>query len=134
MESLKLQGMFYLILNYNQFLKVSRGFCCMYIKTPQIFQWRSTISWNKDCYQYFSDFFKIHWRNLVAIHFHPSHLQPKIIKTSFCSLVGLLLTKPNHYFNVFVDILFFLLFKVKPNMGVTAPFKKYDSNTKLMLY
>ena len=35
----------------------------------------------------------------VAIHFHPSHLQPNIINTSFCALVGLLLTDLNHYFN-----------------------------------
>ena len=35
----------------------------------------------------------------VAIHFHPSHPQPNIINTSFCTLVGLLLTTLNHYFN-----------------------------------
>ena len=35
----------------------------------------------------------------VAIHFHPSHLQPNIINTSFFALAGLLLTKMNHYFN-----------------------------------
>ena len=29
----------------------------------------------------------------AAIRFHPSHLQPNIINTSFCALVGLLLTK-----------------------------------------
>ena len=31
--------------------------------------------------------------------FHPSHPQPNIINTSFCAVVGLLLTKLNHYFN-----------------------------------
>ena len=31
----------------------------------------------------------------VAIHFHPSHLQPKMSETSFCTLVRLLLTKKN---------------------------------------
>ena len=35
----------------------------------------------------------------AAIHFHPSHPQPNIINISFCALVGLLLTKLNHYFN-----------------------------------
>ena len=35
----------------------------------------------------------------VAIRFHPSHLQPNIINSSFCALEGLLLTKLNHYFD-----------------------------------
>ena len=35
----------------------------------------------------------------VSIHFHPSHLQPNIINTRFCAVVGLLLTTLNHYFN-----------------------------------
>ena len=35
----------------------------------------------------------------VAIHFHPGHPQPNIIKSSFCALVALLLTKLCHYFN-----------------------------------
>ena len=39
----------------------------------------------------------------VAIHFHPSHPQPKIINTSFCALLGLLLTKLNHYFDDSID-------------------------------
>ena len=39
----------------------------------------------------------------VAIRFHPSHPQAKMIDTSFCALVGLFLTKLNHYFNVFID-------------------------------
>ena len=36
----------------------------------------------------------------VAIRFHPCHPQAKMIDTSFCALVGLFLTKLNHYFNV----------------------------------
>ena len=39
----------------------------------------------------------------VAIHFNPGHPQPKIINTSFCALVGELLTNLNRYFNVSVD-------------------------------
>ena len=50
--------------------------------------------------KFFSPFSKIHRKNLkVAIHFHPSHPQPNIMNSSFCVLVGLLLTKLNHYFN-----------------------------------
>ena len=37
----------------------------------------------------------------VAIHFHPSHPQPKVDETSFCALVGLLLTKLKHYLSVY---------------------------------
>ena len=40
----------------------------------------------------------------VATHFHPSHLQPMINDTSFCALVSLLLTRLNHYFNVYFCI------------------------------
>ena len=41
----------------------------------------------------------------VAIHdFHPSHPLPKIIKTSFCALVGSLLTNLIHYFDDSLDI------------------------------
>ena len=36
----------------------------------------------------------------VSIHFHLSHLQTKMIDSSFCSLEGLFLTKFNDYFNV----------------------------------
>lgn len=32
-------------------------------------------------------------------HFHPYHPQPKIISSSFCALVGLLLTELKHYLN-----------------------------------
>ena len=39
----------------------------------------------------------------VAINFHPSHPQPKIINTSFCALLGLLSTKLNHYFDDSID-------------------------------
>ena len=38
----------------------------------------------------------------VAIHFHPGHPQPKMNDTSFCALVGLLLTKLNHCCNVYI--------------------------------
>ena len=41
----------------------------------------------------------------VAIHFHPCHLQTKMIGTSFCALVGLLLTILNHYFNIPINTL-----------------------------
>ena len=44
----------------------------------------------------------------VAIHFHPSHPQPNIINTSFCALVGSLLTKLNHYFNDSIETNAFL--------------------------
>ena len=58
----------------------------------------------------------------VTIHFHPSHLQPNIINTSFCALVGLLLTKLNHYFNVSIETdTFWGLFMVTLKMGGTAP-------------
>ena len=61
------------------------------------------------------DFSKIHKKNLkkleffsVARHFHPSHRQPNIISTYFCAIVGLLLTKLNHYFNDCTDSNMFL--------------------------
>ena len=48
------------------------------------------------------------WKNWptfqVKIHFHPSHPQPNIINSSFCALVGLLLTKLKHYFNYSIEI------------------------------
>ena len=56
----------------------------------------------------FSDieFSKIHRKNMtklvffqVAIHFHPSHPSCTHSYCSFCALVGLLLTKLDHYFN-----------------------------------
>ena len=57
----------------------------------------------------FSDFSKIHRKNLkVAIHFHSSHQQPNIMNSSFCALVGLLLTKLNHYFNDSIETNMFL--------------------------
>ena len=39
-----------------------------------------------------------------SIHFKIGHLGPKITHTSFCVIVGLLLTKLNHYINDFVDV------------------------------
>ena len=45
----------------------------------------------------------------------PSHPQPKITNTSFCVLVGLFLTKLNHYFEVF-----FRLFGVTLKIGDAA--------------
>ena len=47
----------------------------------------------------FSDFSNFQ----VAIHFHPGRSQTKLINVSFCALVGFLLTKLNHYFNVSID-------------------------------
>ena len=56
----------------------------------------------------------------VVIQFHPSHQQPNIIDTRFCALVGLLLTKLNHYFDDSIDSnMFFWLFRI----GDTAGFK-----------
>ena len=58
----------------------------------------------------------------VAIHFHPSHPQQKIINSSFCALLGLLLTKLNYYFDDSTDAnMFFWLFKVTQKIGDTAP-------------
>ena len=58
----------------------------------------------------------------VTIHFHPDHLQTKMINTSYCALVGLLLTILNNYFNVSIDTnMFFWLFKVILKIGDTAP-------------
>ena len=55
----------------------------------------------------------------VVIHFHPSHPQPNIIDTIFCALVGLLLTKLNHYWDDSIDSSMFIwLFKI----GDTAHF------------
>ena len=56
----------------------------------------------------FSDFSKLKRTSLkklanffqLAVHCHPCHPQPKIINTSFCALVGQLITKLNHYFDV----------------------------------
>ena len=72
----------------------------------------------------------MHRRNLkklVAIHFHPSHLQTKLIDTSFCALAGLFLTKLNHYFNVpintnvFVVVVFAIQTKQNPlDVGETV--------------
>ena len=39
----------------------------------------------------------------IAIHFHPSHPQPKIINISFRAPVGLLLTQLNHYFDHYTN-------------------------------
>ena len=71
----------------------------------------------------FSDFSRIHTilKKLVAIHFHPSHLQPNIINTSFCAQVGLLLTKLNHYFNDSIDTNVFRLFTLTPKIGDATP-------------
>ena len=58
----------------------------------------------------------------VAIHFHPNHQQPNKINSSFCALVGLLLTKVNYYFNVFIETdTFWGSFMVTLKMGGTAP-------------
>ena len=61
---------------------------------------------------FFCDFSKIHTRNLkklanlfklqsISILSHP---QSEMVDTSFCILVGLFLTKLNHYFNVSIDV------------------------------
>ena len=53
---------------------------------------------------------------------HPSHLQPEMNDTSFCSLVGLFSTKQNHYFNVSVDSnIFSSYLKVTIKIGDTVP-------------
>ena len=76
------------------------------------------------------------WANFfqVAIRFHPGHPQPKMINTSFCALVGLLLTKLNHYFNVCIHIntgvcwvFIFLVFKLTLKMGDSAPLMTFCS-------
>ena len=54
-----------------------------------------------------ANIFKLH----AMGHFHPSDLQLKMIDTSFCAPVGLLLTNLNHFFNVSIDtnkVVFFL--------------------------
>ena len=56
----------------------------------------------------------------VAIHFHPSHPQPNIIYTSFCALVGLLLTKLNHYFKNSTDSNMFLAIQSESKIGDIA--------------
>ena len=61
----------------------------------------------------------------ISIHFHPSHLRPKIINTSFCVLVGLLLTKCYHYFKVFMDINVFLAIQIDTKICDTAPLKPF---------
>ena len=67
----------------------------------------------------FSDFSKIHRRSLekighffqTAIYFHPRDLrQTKMIVTSFCVLVGLLLTTLSRYFNVSISTNMFSLY------------------------
>ena len=59
---------------------------------------------------------------------HPSDLQLKMIDTSFCALVGLLLTNLNHFFNVSIDtnevVFFFWPFKVTVKIGDTAPLRR----------
>ena len=61
------------------------------------------------------------WRNLktlhghsdpfqFAIHFHPSHPQPKMNDISFCTLVGLLSTKLGRYFNINIATNMFLIY------------------------
>ena len=58
----------------------------------------------------------------VAIHFHPSHPQPNIIDNSFCALVGLLITKLNHYFNDSTETnTFFGYSSVTLKIGDTVP-------------
>ena len=60
----------------------------------------------------------------VAIHFHPSHPQSKVTNTSFCALLGLLLTKRNHYFDVSIDSnMIFWPVKRTLKIGDTAPLR-----------
>ena len=44
----------------------------------------------------------------VTIHFLPTNPQPNIINTSFCAVVGSLLTKLNHYYNDSTVLICFL--------------------------
>ena len=54
----------------------------------------------------------------VAVLFHPGHPQPKTIETSFRALLGLLLTKLYHYFDVYIHaFMFFLPFIVTLKVG-----------------
>ena len=57
-----------------------------------------------------------------AIHFHPSHPQPKIVSSSICLLLGgLLLTEPKHYLNVSMEAN--LANQVDAENGWHCPFK-----------
>ena len=51
--------------------------------------------------------------------------------TSFCALVGLLLTKLNHYFNVYVHTIF-LPFKVTVKIGDIASLNTGSDYCKLI--
>ena len=59
----------------------------------------------------------------VAIHFHHIHPQTKMtgIDINSCTLVGLFLTKLNHYFIVSIDTHVFLLLKMTLKIGDTDP-------------
>ena len=59
----------------------------------------------------------------VEIHFHPSHPKPHRINTSFCTLVGLLLTKLHQYFNNSIDSNMGLGIQSNTKIGDTAPLK-----------
>ena len=61
---------------------------------------------------------------LQLIHFHPSHLQTKMIDTSFCVPVGLFFDKLKHYFSVSISTnTFFCLFIVTLKKSDTSPLK-----------
>ena len=86
---------------------------------------RARVNYNK----FLAIFFKI--RELgktgqffqVSIHFHPNNLQPRMNDTSFCALVGLLLTNLNHYFDVYIHTcgFFFRYSKTDTKKGDTVP-------------
>ena len=59
----------------------------------------------------------------IVIHFHPIHPQPNKTKTSFCALVGLLLTELNHYYNDSIDWSMILAAQSNINICDTAPFR-----------
>ena len=76
----------------------------------------------------YNHFSKIHEEELektgqffqVAIHFHPSHPQINMNDTSFCALVGLLLMKLNHYFDVYIHTDVFRLLEATLKLSDTA--------------
>ena len=103
---------------------LSRQFCYIYVKMAQIFdkepffQHEIAVRAPGRKYQGEEQTISSFWRLFydtqeelekigqifqVVIHFHASHPQPKIINTSLCALLGLLLTKPNHYFDHSID-------------------------------
>ena len=75
------------------------GFLCTYIGCFRLAKYcGQNVRPQSQLFPYCGYFFKIHRNNLQSTSGHPSHPQPNIINSSFCTIVSLLLTNLNQYF------------------------------------